>query len=83
MHGNGLFRNLQGGRKHFRASKITENMHFITTKCIVTLKCMRDVSSHTVLYIGPPVVLTLHSRPTHADKIIQYWMCVYIARLQL
>ena len=32
-----------GGRENFRAPKISENMHFITTKCIVTIKCMRDV----------------------------------------
>ena len=57
------------GPENFRAPKITENMHFITTKCAVTLKCTRDVKSHIVLYIDPPVVLTLHSRLTHADKI--------------
>ena len=43
MHGNGVFRNLHGGPENFRAPKITEHMSFITTKCIVTLKCMRDV----------------------------------------
>ena len=32
-----------GGGENFPAPKISENMHFITTKCIVTLKCMRDV----------------------------------------
>ena len=69
MHGNGVFRNFHGGPENFRAPKITENMYFITTKCIVTLKFM-------VMYYS-------YSRPTHADKIIQYWMCVYIAKLQL
>ena len=68
MHGNGVFRNFHGGRENFRAPKITENVYFITTKCIVTLKCMRDVQSHTVLYIGATVVPTLHTR---TDKLIQ------------
>ena len=42
------------------------------------------IISHTVgLYIGTPAVPKLHCRHTHADKIIQCWMCVYIAKLQL
>ena len=71
MHDNGVFRNFQRGPENFRAPKTTENMHFITTKCIVTLTCMRDVYYYS------------HSRPTHADKIIQCWRCIYIAKLQL
>ena len=89
MHGNGVFRNFHGGCENFLAPTITENMHFITTKCIVTLKCMRDVlysriQCYTCISVLLwTVVLTLHCRPTHAEKIIQCLMCVYIAKLQL
>ena len=78
MYGNGVFRKAYGGRKTFRVPKIAENMHFVTTKCIVTLKCIRDVLSHRLLYIGAPVVLALHACATFSATFV-----FYIAELQL
>ena len=43
---------------------------------------MHDVVTYSrPKYIGAPAVPILHS--THADKIIECCMCVYIAQLQL
>ena len=44
---NGVFRNLHVRRGNVLAPKVTENMHFITTKCIVILKCMYGHTQYT------------------------------------
>ena len=70
MHGNGVFRNLHEGCENFQAPKITENMHFITTKCIVTFRheIFPEFSRH-LSYIFCVYILCIYS---------VYIFCVYI-----